>query len=521
MAEYIRSLDCDGKNIRELHMPRTINPAQVSQTLNVKERARSEAAKEPTAADGMTLDGPQSEILAYFSDALKEIRDGYIEKLNRFRTERGELSNKIDISRAKDQFQQIGDDVEANLMQLQVENEGNLKRAFLMKAKSLRHLNVFKHKHDLVTTEAHYPDSMWSHLSWVAVAALFEWILLSYFYKDIGTGGWAEGFFYASLFSVVNLLVAIILGNVLRQINHQSHIRKMLGVTGALICVIAFLFATILVAHFRYAAQEFSQQQQEAQAAAAAGLTTGNTTQLSQAATALSWNSAKAIGNMAWERARRDWNDLPDPLGWIVIFATCLFGVVTAWKGYGMDDRYPGYGELDRDFLKKDHEYEEAKKGYVALINGLFDTKLLDQDKIFRDTEANVQRFNRICDSARMEVQKFEGEKVIVRDNCNAVVKIYRDTYIYVRGAPIPSYFEADIKLDEAIARDLHDIADLNEADELKTHYSVALREFSTLAAENRKDMNTKKTSALRGFQSYVSSLQEDITKSLTTDFKT
>ena len=495
-------------------MLRTIIPAQVSQHLDVEHKARQEGAKGHPPANATTLDGPQSEIEAHFTDALKEIRDGYIERLNLNRTERKELATKIHVTLAKDQFQQIGDDVEPNLMQLKVENEGALKRSVASKEGALRSLNAFRHEYKLVTTEPQYPESMWSHMSWVAVAALIEWILLSYFYKDIG--GFIAGFFYASLFSIVNLLIAIILGNVLRQINLPSLGRKFLGVVGALICVISFLFATVLVSHFRYAAQEYAEERAKVQAQASQGLATGNVQIMQIALSELSWNSAKAIGNKAWEKVKRDWTDLPDPLGWIVIVATCIFGVVTAWKGYGMDDRFPGYGKRHSDFLKKDREYEKDKKIYSTHISDLFDSKQKAQEKIFRDTEANVQKFGRLCGTALTEVQKFETERIPVRDSCNAVLKIYRDVNTFVRaGAPVPAYFNQDIELDSSIERDLNDVADLKDCEKNEKQYSSALSEFSTLAVMNRKDMNEKKTKAFKDFQIFVSLLEDDIKKSL------
>ena len=152
-------------------MSRTINSAEVSAHLNVEQKAREEGVKGHPLANATTFDGPQSEILAHFTDALKEIRKGYIERLNRTRTERKELANKINVARAKDQFQQISDDVGSSLMQLRVENEGILKRTIDGKERALRSLNAFRSEHGLITTEPKYPESLWSHMSWVAVAA--------------------------------------------------------------------------------------------------------------------------------------------------------------------------------------------------------------------------------------------------------------------------------------------------------------------------------------------------------------
>ncbi len=497
-------------------MQRTIIPEQVSQHLRIEHKAREEGIKKQPPADATTFDGPQAEILAYFTDALKEIRDGYIERLNRTRTERKELANKIDVVRAKNQFQQIGDDVEASLMQLRVENEGGLARSVDGKERAQRHLNAFRHKHDLVTIEPSYPDSMWDHLSLVALAALGEWLLLSYFYKGIGSGGFVEGFFYASLFSIVNLLLAIILGNVLRQYNLPSISRKLLATAGAGILIATFLFVTILVAHFRYAAMEYKATQTRIVIEANQGVAAGNAAGMRQAVSALSWDSAKEIGNKAWDRAKLDWRNLPDPLAWIVVVATCLFGGLAAWKGYRMDDRFPGYGDLHRDFRKKDFEYEETKKSYGNLISGLFEVKQRAQESIFSETDGNIQRFGRICGTARAEVQKFESERVAVRDNCNAVLNIYRDANKYVRGSSTPpAYFDKNVELDEAIARDLHDVADLLESTEMEKQYSNSLSEFSALAAQSRKEMNLKKTDGLREFQRYVASLEVDIRQSL------
>ncbi len=496
-------------------MSKTINVEQVKQLLNVEHKARQEALKVHPATEHDVRDAPQMEILAYFTSALKDIRDGYIERLNRARTERAELTNKIDVSRAKDQFQQIGDDVESSLIELVVGREDGLKRSFEAKDRADKQLRAFKHEHNLVTTEPDYPHSMWDHMSWVLVAALLEWILLSYFYKDIGTGGWVEGFFYASLFSAVNLLIALILGNVLRQINQKNRVRKVLAGVSALILVVAFLFATILVAHFRYAGQEVAEQREKAAVAAAHGIATGSVAALVQAATALSWNSAKAIGNRAWERARQDWTDLPDPLGWIVIIATCLFGVITAWKGYGMDDPRPGYGKLDRTVRQRDEEYGEIKKDYVVRLSELYDKKLQAQNQIFREIDTNIDRFLRNCEGARAEVQQFDGKKSVVQNNCNAVLGAYRGTYWFVKGAPIPPYLDADIELDEGITQDLLKVADLLGCEARQGQYSDARREFSALVAENRRVMNEKKTSALRDYQVRLAAMQGSILTAL------
>ncbi len=500
-------------------MALSINPAQVSSHLDVEAKARVEGTTNNPPTDSITFDAPQSEILAHFTEALKEIRDGYIGRLNRIRNERKELADKINIARTRDQFQQVADDVEATLMQLRVDHEGELTSALNSRGRSIRHLNFFRSEHNLITIEPRYPTSMWEHLSWVFVAAGIEWILLSYFYKDIGTGGYFEGFFYALIFSVVNLLLAIIFGNVLRQINHRSLRRKFLGSVGVLVCAIAFLLVTMLVAHFRYAAQEFVEEQAKAEALAAHGLAAGSARQMSDPV--LSLNSARAIGYKAWQRFRHDWNDLPDPLGWIVIVATCVFGAITAWKGYGMDDRYPGYGDLHRDFKKKDQEYNQTKKLYGASITGVFDSKQKVQGNIFSEIEKNIRTFGQICSRARDEIHKFDGELVVVRDNCNAVLKIYRGTNGYVRSSPKPNYFDQPVEMDRIIACDLQEVADLDGCDVQQKEYSKALEEFSSLAAQNRKEMNDKKTRALQEFQKFISDLEKGVKKALAIDSST
>ena len=320
-------------------------------TLEVDRKAADAARRDSPKTTNASPDATESEICAHFIALARERREGCEGRLARLELDRKATAAKIDVKQTRDAFARLLTPVEPGLEKLRSDHTTVLYQAKENEARAVKHLRWFQQKHGLHYRAASYPGSQLYHFAIVAGLALVEWMSLAAFYAEGSDFGLLGGVLIAMTLSIVNISLAILAGGLVRYVNHRSGRRKALALTAVALLYAGFLLVTLAAAHYRVATGDIAQSQPEVSAPAGAPLPPQVAADFDQ------WRAAR----LAWQRFARNPVGFEDVFSWILVVLAGVFGIFASYKGYRIDDPYPGYGELDRELNARRAFYEGRK----------------------------------------------------------------------------------------------------------------------------------------------------------------
>jgi hypothetical protein len=267
-----------------------------------------------------------------------------------------------------------------------------------------------------INEQAVYPESHVWHFAIVAVLALVETVINSFFY--LNSAGLVGGFTVAIGVSAVNMLLALFLGIGFRYINLKSKLKVLVGWAALLSFIAAALYCNALFATFRSEYQLLPDP--------------GDPNQLRHAFTAASQSAVQVFMFKA---------TFSDLLSFVLFGIGLILSAIAFWKGYGYDDKHPGYGELDRRLKDAESTELEAQKHFRLAIQ----THL---DSIQGNLRELLHQPTRLIGELAMKSSDLNHAKqtllfqyaAIVRD-FTLVLKSYRTANTAIRPTPPPSYF--------------------------------------------------------------------------------
>src|SRR5262245_44431275 len=316
--------------------------------LEVDQKAADAARHDNPKTRSASLDVTESEICTHFTALARERRERCEVSLARLQLDRKATASKIDVKQTRDSFARLLTPVEPSLEKLRSDHTTTLYQAKENEARAHKHFRWFQQKHGLHYRGASYPTSQLYHFAIVAALALLEWVSLAAFHAEGSDFGLLGGVLIAMTLSVVNISLAILAGSLLRYVNHRSVRRKALALTGVAFLCTCFLLVTLAAAHYRVATNDVAQAQAESAAPVGAPLASHVAADFDQ------WRTAR----LAWQRFARNPAGFEDVFSWILVVLALVFGIVASYKGYRVDDPYPGYGRLDRELNARRAVYE-------------------------------------------------------------------------------------------------------------------------------------------------------------------
>ena len=194
-----------------------------------------------------------------------------------------------------------------------------------------KELRAFRYHNNLLDRTPTYPESVLFHFALVIVAIVVEGVANSYFFGQASDLGLLGGFFTAFLVSVANVAISMLAGVLFLRLV-ESRKQDLESSWGCRVCLVILVFLGVLhltIAHYR----ELLTRNPDADILAALQPMFENPFALRDMESLL----LVAIG--------------------VVISA---FGI---YKGYTLDDRYPGYGPVYRKWKVLDEEVGEYRKG--------------------------------------------------------------------------------------------------------------------------------------------------------------
>ncbi len=473
-------------------------------SLAIDQKATDAARRDNPKTLSASLDVTESEICAHFVALARQRRESCEESLARLQLDRKATAAKIDIEQTRDSFARLLSPVEPSLETLKSDHATALHQAKENEARALKHLRWFQQKHGLHYRAASYPQSPFYHFAIVAALALVEWVALAAFYAEGSDFGLLGGVLIAMTLSIVNISLAILSGSLLRYVNHRSPRRKALALTGVAFLYTCFLLVTLAAAHYRVATNDVAQTPP--------GLSTQSPTSLPPPQVAQDLDQWRAA-RLAWQRFASNPVGFEDVFSWILVVLAVIFGIFASYKGYRLDDAYPGYGELDRELNARRTSYEAAKAEYCRLVDQVFDRILQEQARLLSDVKANIEYYQQLISRSVDERRTFVHDAAEIQDACNIVLKRYRQTNARVRQSPAPFYFNNSFTFDGHLVKPPEPISESEER--LSQSYESAVKDFSDIARQNDATVQSLRTAEIRRRDYYFNKLERDIREKL------
>jgi hypothetical protein len=448
--------------------------------LNVDKKARDAGVKDLPPPNSTDLDANEREFFTYFSEMLREGRTECDATLAKHALDRTATSAKIDLIQTRNSLAGLFNAIEPDLTRKKQDHQQDLERAKDQEARSLRYLRHFQQEHGLQNRAADpRPDPVW-HFAVVAAFAVVEWVALSIFYAEGSDFGLLGGVLMAMALSIINIDLAVFAGAVVRYVNHKSLARKVLGLLAAALLAILFLAATGFAAHYRNAVRDIaSAGENQSQSALQGG--PGQMTKGPQAPRAEDdqWKASK----LAWQQYREHGFVFDDVLSWLLVILAIMFGIVAAWKGYGIDDRYPGYGPISREYEQHRAAYEAEKKKYTDIVDGVFTVAGRAQQDLLRNVRRDIEYFQDLASKSESQVSLYAQLCQQYTQACNDVLFRYRELNRQVATSPAPAYFKKSVSFESGLLQ-LPEALSARERSLLE-EYKAAIREFTQVVHDD------------------------------------
>ncbi len=472
-------------------------------SLDVDQKAADAGLRDNPKTLSASLDNTEAEICGHFIALARQRRESCEVSLAGLQLDRKATAAKIDVEQTRDSFARLLTAVEPNLEKLKSDHSAALYQTKENEARALNHLRWFQRKHGLHYRAAAYPKSQVYHFAIVAALALVEWVSLAAFYAEGSDFGLLGGVLIAMALSVVNISLAILSGSLLRYVNHRSSRQKWLALTAVAFLYTCFVLVTLAAAYYRVATNDIAQSQSSESAQRANPLPPHVATDLDQ------WRAAR----LAWQRFARNPLGFEDVFSWILVVLAVIFGIFASYKGYRLDDSYPGYGELDRELNARRTLYEAAKAEYCGLVDQVFDRILQEQAHLLSEVKSNIEYYQQLIGRSNEQRRAFLHDAAEIQDACNIVLKRYRHTNVRVRVSPAPFYFNNSFAFDGQLIRPPEAISECEER--LSRSYESAMKDFSDIARHNNVTVQNLRTTEIRRREYYFNKLERDVREKL------
>jgi len=279
-----------------------------------------------------------------------------------------------------------------------------------------REFNLFKQKNRLEKT-AHYPESRILHWAIIAALLLVESVANGVLLAKGHEFGIVGGVGVAVLIAFVNVaILGIVLGApLLRLAFHRHWALKTIGILGTAAYLAIAAGLNLAVAHYRDALAGPSPEQAE---------------------------------HLAIETLMTNPFGITELQSGLMLIVGFAFSVIAALDRLAMDDRYPGYGKVDRkrkltvqDYVSEKEqllgELAETREEYVELM------RLAKEDLRKRRGE----HFSILEGRARMQ-QTYQSHLHYLQDAANELLSVYRDANRAARdSAAAPPRFSESWKM--------------------------------------------------------------------------
>jgi hypothetical protein len=405
----------EGADVRRV-IPGLMQPIDVkaiARELDLAGRGRERGSREVPPSTDDNFDQVEQSIVDRVS-AERTVQHGHlVTMLRAYRDRLAELIAGVEIEKlrleakaALSRIDQARHEVRGELARLE--------RAFV---EAHDELEAFRQRHRL-TRPARNPDNRGVTGGLLVVCIAVESVLNGFFFAKGSDLGLLGGIGTAIGISVVNVVGCFLLGwGPARLRNARNWFLKLTGYLVSLAGIGGFLLLHLFAGHFRDATATFGEER------------------AFEIASTRLWTEPWALSDIS---------------SWYLFGLGALFGLVSMWKGYGMDDPYPHYGATFRRARKAEKEYDEEHRHFFGDLENVRDSTI----EKFRAGISNIPQYAAKTEQVRTArtamVEEFRVYEPLLEQAANHLLSIYRESNVRYRKSAAPPHFNRNWKLPES-----------------------------------------------------------------------
>ena len=214
-------------------------------------------------------------------------------------------------------------------------------------------LTRFRQEHNITKREANYPKSYILHFAWIFVFIFLEALVNAYFFGQASSLGLLGGVFIGFITSFFNVVLSTIAGFVLRYKNHIVKKTRRIGLAIFSLLLLFIFFIHLFIAHYREVLQI---------------------------------NPHVEIDAVLKPMLQTPFV-LHDMESLILVAIGVLVTLFSIIKGMKLDDKYPGYGAVYRQWKESDNEFLDAKRQLRKLMRELYTVTIRKSDSMMESLE--------------------------------------------------------------------------------------------------------------------------------------
>lgn len=391
------------------------------------EKAKENGSSNIPTQSATTRDSVELDIKRHVTELSDIYERDYSRELEVYKSRVSRYINIQDMSGIRTEYDAKLSNIKTDLV--------NKKNQVLNEARQLRErgneIRLFRQVNNLTHRLPDYPKDMakaWMIISFLALIELALHFLLLKESSDVMTV-----MVQSLIYGLLNVIVPFALfSRLVRYINHVNPIYKSLGFITIILYLIYTLVINLLIAHFRSEALsnviEIGQNNVINQELIERYLQTALT----------------ALSNF-----QSNWFGLKDIWSWMIFALGCVLSFGAIMEGYVSDDKYPGYGNVHRNYKSDYDDFTEA-------LEELTESQTRERDQAMTELKNNIRsltdNFNTIPDiiqsAATLRERHYKALESL--DTAyNMLLKEYRQKNSEYRTEPAPKYFDQECKLEK------------------------------------------------------------------------
>lgn len=435
---------------------------RVAKQLRLEEQGRDLGKAGVPLQTDSSLSGPERNALLAVEQAKTDYVASYQHRLQALQAQASRLDPSARLAEARasaEHFERQAD----NLL---TENAAQLQR-FADLARSRREaLERFRERHQRIELPDYpsRPKVRFLYAAAATVVLLETFLNASFFSRGLG-GGLREGVIEAFVFSSANVLVAVLAGiHVLRFKNHIHAGARLLS-RGALVLVLGWAtFLALYVAHYRDALH----------------MTLEN------------------ASSTAWQTFWSTPVGLAGPSSWALFFVGFFAACFGVWKGYRLNDPYPGYGDVHRKSEEAARKYDRAVQKLRDELAKYRHVLITRMEKTQELLQASIVELRGIVDIKQRLGDEMSNEIRTLQTALGALVETFRVANKVGReGKPVPDYFNTIPVLERRALPDFSTTDDQAMLARQQEAAAAFIEEKSALAARIESAFNDRYGSLL------------------------
>jgi len=304
------------------------------------------------------LTAVESQVIAMCQDKLDKVAKTTSYALSYLDDELEKLYMEI----GEPDFRRVKQDGNFKIKELKQTARSKLTDARKEERQQYGYLAFFKRSNG-ITRGAEYPESKILGYGLLLFIVVLETIINSYFFARASDFGLLGGAMQAAMVSIVNVAWSFIMAVIAyRALHYRSAFKKLAGMVGVTVHIVTAIVINLAVAHYR---------------------------------DLIAINPDAAM-QLTLEKMRQAPLELETLDAALLLIIGCAISVISVWKGYTFDDRYPGYGEQHRKYRAALRRYRATRDSTIEDGSSALSGAFAKIDTLIDEQTSLISRANRL-----------------------------------------------------------------------------------------------------------------------------